>query len=91
MGIYGYMANDMHMSVESLKEELDEWLEKYANNPIFVNYLLLVGDIMDLLPLSFEQKQALLYILLLEGEVVKIERLNRSLNRTFNKDKVEEI
>ena len=83
------MANDM--SVESLKQEMEEWVDEYADNPVFVNYLLLIADIMDLLPLRFEQKQAILYILLLQGEVIKLEHLNRSLNRIYNKDKVEEI
>jgi len=81
----------MDISIENIKEELDEWIDKYANNSIFTNYLLLIGDIMDLLPLNFEQKQALLYILLLEGEVVKIERLNRSLNKHLYRRYTEDI
>ncbi|UTU47218.1 hypothetical protein [Archaeal virus sp.] len=85
------MAIAMDNAIESLKEELDGWLDKYANSPVFTNYLLIIADIMDLLPLDIDRKQAILYILLLQGEILRLERLNRCLNREYNKDMVEEI
>jgi len=70
--------------IEAIKEEFDRLIEQYVNNPIFTRYMLILADIMDLIPLSFEEKQAILQILIYQGEIIKLERIDRYLYRRSN-------
>ena len=73
---------------EALVEELEDIIDSY--NEEFVRYLLLVAQIMDLLPIPFTWKQDILRALYLQGEISKIEELDRCLNSRFN-DRVDKI
>jgi hypothetical protein len=77
--------------IEAIKEELDRLIEQYGNNPIFIRYMLILADIMDIIPLSFEEKQTILQILIYQGEIIKLERLNRTLNKHLYKCYTEDI
>jgi len=79
------MSNEEN--IKSLVEELEAIVESHSN-PDFTRYLLIVAEIMDLLPIPFTWKQDILYALLLQGEILELEKVNRSLNIHF-KDKVE--
>jgi len=78
-------------NVDVVFEELDKLLDKYAKNPTFIHYLLTVADIMDLLPLDFEDKQNLLYILILQGEIIKLEWIDKILYSRYDNSKADGI
>jgi len=83
------MASNMsNRSFEALVEELENIID--SHNEEFVRYLLLVAQIMDLIPINFQWKQDILRALYLQGEISKIEELDRCLNMRFN-DRVEQI
>jgi len=73
-------------NIKSLVEELENTVESHDEE--FIRYLLIIAQIMDLLPIPFTWKQDILYALLLQGEILELEKVNRSLNIHF-KDKVE--
>jgi len=75
-------------NVKALVEELENIIE--SHNQEFIRYLLVIAQIMDLLPIPFTWKQDILYALLLQGEIVELEKVNRCLNSHYN-DKVERI
>jgi hypothetical protein len=75
-------------NIKALIEELETIIE--SHNQEFIRYLLIIAQIMDLLPIPFEWKQDILYTLLLQGEILELEKVNRSLNSHF-KDMVEGI
>jgi hypothetical protein len=79
----------MDENIKALVEELETIIDSHSDQE-FVRYLLIVAQIMDLLPISFEWKQDILYALLLQGEILELERVNRSLNSHF-KHRVEGI
>jgi hypothetical protein len=75
-------------NVKALVEELENIIE--SHNQEFIRYLLVIAQIMDLLPIPFTWKQDILYALLLQGEIIELEKVNRCLNSHYN-DKVERI
>ena len=79
---------DSKENVKALVEELENIIE--SHNQEFIRYLLVIAQIMDLLPIPFTWKQDILYALLLQGEIVELEKVNRCLNSHYN-DKVERI
>jgi len=79
---------DSKEDIKALVEELENIIE--SHNQEFIRYLLVIAQIMDLLPIPFTWKQDILYALLLEGEIVELEKVNRCLN-SHSKDKVEGI
>lgn len=90
MAYYGYRSINMDdkENVKALVEELENIIE--SHNQEFIRYLLVIAQIMDLLPIPFTWKQDILYALLLQGEIVELEKVNRCLNSHYN-DKVERI
>jgi len=77
MGYYDNRSiNMVDENVKTLVEELEFIIESY-DDPNFSRYLLLVAQVIDLLPISFKWKQDILYVLLLQGEILEIEKLNR--------------
>ena len=78
----------MEKPFEALVEELEYIID--SHNEEFTRYLLLMAQIMDLLPIKFEWKQSILRALYLQGEISKIEELDRCLNSQF-KDRFEGI
>ena len=87
MVFYGNRSiNMVDENIKSLVEELENTVESHDEE--FIRYLLIIAQIMDLLPIPFTWKQDILYALLLQGEILELEKVNRSLNIHF-KDKVE--
>jgi len=83
MGRYDNRSINMDdENVKALVEELELIIESH-DDPNFSRYLLVVAQIMDLLPVPFEWKQDILYVLLLQGEILELEKVNRSLNSHF--------
>jgi hypothetical protein len=79
----------MEENVKALIEELETIIESHSDIN-FVKYLLIIAQIMDLLPIPFSWKQDILYALLLQGEILELEKVNRCLNSHSN-DMVEGI